>query len=276
MITRAGALWRTLNAEARWGLSILLVIIGLGLLVPLLSPFNPLTSAGDVFLPPGPPHLFGTDQLGRDVFTRAFAAVQLDILLALVGVSVPLVVGTLIGGIIGTTRNGLVAALWMMLIDAINAFPFIVILIGIVAMVGSGVQGMLIGLAAVNWARYARIARARALTIREADFIHATQVLGYSRRRVLLNHIMPNVSSETLAYGLSDFVIVIVAIAGLSFLGVGVRPPEPEWGAMMSDGRRFLARAWWITVFPGLILSITAIGVALLAQGVTGQARGER
>ena len=267
--------WRSLHGEARWGLGILLSVLLLGTLVPLLSPFNPLTGAGDPFMTPGIPYLFGTDHLGRDVFTRTFAAVRLDVVLALVGVSVPLVVGTLIGGVAGTTRNPLVSGAWMLIIDAINAFPFIVILIGIVAMVGSGVQGLLIGLALVNWARYARIARARALTLREADFIHATQVLGYSRARVLLRHILPNVSSETLAYALSDFVIVVVAIAGLSFLGVGVQPPAPEWGAMMSDGRRFLARAWWITVFPGLILSVTAIGVALLAQGVVGQQHGE-
>jgi peptide/nickel transport system permease protein len=111
--------------------------------------------------------------------------------------------------------------------------------------------------------------------VRNEDFIQATQVLGYSRIRVLLRHILPNVYSETLAYGLSDFVIVIIGVAGLSFLGVGVRPPAPEWGAMMSDGRLFLAQAWWITVMPGLALSFTAVGVALVAQGLVGRGVGE-
>jgi peptide/nickel transport system permease protein len=274
-MTLAGRAIKSLGAEARWGLGLLLAIVLLGTLVPLLSPYNPLTSAGDVFIPPSQAHLFGTDHLGRDVFTRTFAAAQLDIVLALLGVSIPLLTGTLLGGILGTTRNALVSTVWLMVIDAINAFPFLVIVIGIVAMVGSGVSGLIIGLAAVNWARYARIARARALQLRDADFIHATQVLGYSRGRVLLRHILPNVYSETLAYGLSDFVIVIIAIAGLSFLGVGVRPPEAEWGAMMSDGRRFLLRAWWITVFPGLVLSLTAVAVSLIAQSVASRARGE-
>ena len=267
--------WRNLNGESRWGLGILLTILLLGILIPRLSPFDPLRNAGDEFLRPGWPYLFGTDQLGRDVFTRTFAAVQLDLVLALIGVSVPLAIGTLLGGILGTTRNPVVAGIWLILIDAINAFPFIVIVIALVAVFGAGAQGLLLGLALVNWARYARIARARALTLREADFIQVTQVLGYSRLRVLWHHILPNVYAETLAYGLSDFVIVIIAIAGLSFLGVGVRPPEPEWGAMMSDGRSFLLRAGWITVFPGLILSVTAIGIALLAQGLVGRAQGE-
>lgn len=264
-----------LNREAGWGLGILALIIVLGVLIPLASPYNPLRSVGDVFIAPTLKHPFGTDHLGRDVLTRTFAAAQLDIALAFVGVTLPLLTGTLLGGVLGTTRNPLVSSLWLIIIDAINAFPFLVIVIGIVAMVGSGVTGLLVGLAAVNWARYARLARARALQLREADFVHATQVLGYSPVRVLVRHILPNVFSEALAYGLSDFVIVIIAIAGLSFLGVGVRPPEPEWGAMMSDGRRFLMQAWWITVFPGMILSLTALGVALLAQGLTGLAHNE-
>jgi peptide/nickel transport system permease protein len=266
---------RRLGAETVWGLGILALILVLGGVIPLLSPYDPLTSAGDTFVPPSAAHPFGTDHLGRDVFTRTFAAVRLDLTLAFIGVAGPLLIGTLVGGVLGTTRNPLVSGLWLVLIDAINAFPFLVIVIGIVAMLGSGVEGLVIGLIMVNWARYARIARARDLQLRDADFIHATQVLGYSRTRVLIRHILPNVYSETLAYALSDFVIVIIAIAGLSFLGVGVRPPEPEWGAMMSDGRRFLIRASWMTVYPGLILSITAIGVALLAQGLVRRARGE-
>jgi peptide/nickel transport system permease protein len=163
----------------------------------------------------------------------------------------------------------------MIIIDAINAFPFLVLVIAIVAIVGPGAQGLLIGLAAVNWARYAKIARARALTLREAEFVLATQVLGYSWMRVLLRHLLPNVYSETLAYGLSDFVVVIITISGLSFLGAGVRPPTAEWGAMMADGRLYLQTQWWMTVFPGLALTATAIGVALLAQGLVGRFAGE-
>jgi peptide/nickel transport system permease protein len=264
-----------LNRETQLGLVILLVVVALGLLVPYFSAYDPLAGASDVFLPPSLSHPFGTDHLGRDVMTRTFAATQLDLAMAFTGVAIPLLVGTLLGGVLGTTRNPIVSGLWLMVIDAVNAFPFLVIVIGIVAMVGSGVTGLLIGLAAVNWARYARLSRARALQLREADFIHATQVLGYSPVRVLLRHLLPNVYAEALAYGLSDFVIVIIAIAGLSFLGIGVRPPEPEWGAMISDGRRFMTQAPWIMVFPGLILSITAVGVALLAQGLTGRAQGE-
>ncbi len=143
-------------------------------------------------------------------------------------------------------------------------------------LLGSGLEGIVIALAMTNWARYGKLARTRALTLHEAEYIHATYVLGYSPLRVLLRHIVPNIYSTTLAYALSDFVIVIVTVAGLSFLGLGVRPPTPEWGSMMSEGRLFLASEWWLTVFPGLVLSITAIGVALLAEGVVRMTRGER
>ena len=267
--------WAWVRGEVGWGLAIIIPIVLLGLLVPFFSPHDPVSGT---LMPLSAPSLgspFGTDNLGRDVFTRTFAAAQLDIALALAGVVVPLLVGTLIGAVIGTTRVPAVSGIWTIVIEGINAFPFIVLVIAIVSIVGPGVQGVLIGLAMTNWARYARIARARALALREADFIAATEVLGYSRVRVLWRHILPNVYSETLAYALSDFVIVVLAVAGLSFLGIGVRPPAPEWGGMMSDGRLFLQRAWWITVFPGLALSLTAIGVSLIAQGIDRRARGE-
>jgi len=247
----------------------------MGLVIPMISPYSAISSAGEQFEPPGPRHLFGTDSLGRDVFVRTFAAAQLDLALALAGVTIPLLIGTIIGAMLGSTKAPLVSLLWQVVIDAINAFPFIVLLIGVLGIVGTGLQGLLIALLLTGWARYARVARTRALTLRDVEFVQATEVLGYSRARVLLGHFLPNIYSETLAYGLSDFVLVIITVAGLSYLGLGVRPPTPEWGAMMADGRLFLQRAWWITVFPGLALSVTAIGVALVAESVTSRAKGE-
>ena len=264
-----------LNNSTICGLAIVVVIVLLSIAVPLFSPYDPVASAGEALAVPSRAHFFGTDQLGRDVFTRTFASGRLDLMLALIGVSAPLLIGTLLGSVLGTTRSTLVAWLWLMLIDAINAFPFVVLVIAIVAIMGPGVTGLLIGLAAVNWARYARIARARALILRSSDFIEVTRVLGYSRLRVLVRHILPNAYSETIAYGLSDFVIVVLTVSALSFLGAGVRPPTPEWGAMMADGRVYLQTQWWITVFPGLALSLTAIGVALLAHGLVGRYAGE-
>ena len=265
----------SLNNEAWLGMGILVIMILLGILVPLLSPYDSLTSAGERLLPPGADYWFGTDQLGRDIFTRTFASTRLDIALALIGVSAPLFIGTILGAVLGMTRNVFVSWIWMTVIDAINAFPFLVLVIAIVAIVGPGVQGLLIGLAAVNWARYAKMVRIRTLTLKDSEFVQATKVLGYSKFRILFKHILPNVYPIAIAYGLSDFVVVIITIAGLSFLGAGVRPPTPEWGSMINEGRLYLQNQWWITVFPGLALSITASGVALLANGIMRRIEGE-
>ena len=266
---------KDLNHSTICGLAIVMMIVFLSIMVPLFSPYNPLVGVSEPLSAPSLSNFFGTDQLGRDVFTRTFASGRLDLMLALIGVAGPLFIGTLLGAILGTTRSSLVVWFWLMLIDAINAFPFIVLVIAIVAIMGPGVSGLLIGLTAVNWARYAKIARARALILRRSDFVEVTRVLGYSRIRVLVRHILPNVFSETIAYGLSDFVIVVLAVSALSFLGAGVRPPTAEWGAMMADGRVYLQTHWWITVFPGLALSLAAIGVALLAHGLVGRYAGE-
>jgi peptide/nickel transport system permease protein len=136
-----------------------------------------------------------------------------------------------------------------------------------VAVVGPGVTGVLSAILLTNWARYARIARARAIVVNKAEYVEALSLLGYSRPRIIFRHILPNTYTETMAYALSDFVIIVTTVAGLSFLGLGIRPPDPEWGSMMSEGRLFLTQAPWIVCFPGLALSLTATGVALLAGG---------
>jgi peptide/nickel transport system permease protein len=267
--------WRRANAEARWGAITVLVILALALFVPIISPYDTEASAADALLAPSLTHPFGTDQLGRDVFVRAFAAARLDIALALICVALPLVIGTAVGSLAGTTTARGVDAIWTAIVEAINALPFIVLAIAILSVLGSGIISLIAALTLTNWARYARLSRAKALALRTAPFIQATQVLGYSRLRVLRRHIVPNVIGESIAYGISDFVIVIVVISGLSFVGLGIRPPTPEWGAMMGDGRLFLQSHPWLILAPGLVLSVTAIAVAMLAQGLLRSARGQ-
>jgi peptide/nickel transport system permease protein len=267
--------WRTANAETRWGVLSVLVILALAVVVPIISPYDPDASVADAFLPPSVAHPFGADQLGRDVFVRVFAAARLDIALALICVALPLVIGTAIGSLAGTTTAAGVDAIWTVIVEAINALPFIVLAIAILSVLGGGTLSIIAALTLTNWARYARLSRAKALALRTAPFIQATQVLGYSRLRVLGRHIVPNVIGESIAYGVSDFVIVIVVVSGLSFIGLGIRPPTPEWGAMMGDGRLFLQAYPWLILAPGLVLSVTAIAVAMLAQGLLRSSRGQ-
>ncbi len=267
--------WRTANTETRWGLVLLLLIIALGVVVPIISPFDTESSVGPSLSPPSLTNLFGTDQLGRDVFVRAFSAARLDIALAFICVVLPLVIGTAIGSLAGTTTALGVDALWTVIVEAINALPFIVLAIAILSVLGTGTFSLIAALTLTNWARYARLSRTKALALRAAPFIEATRVLGYSRIRVLGRHIVPNVMGESIAYGISDFVIVIVVVSGLSFIGLGIQAPTPEWGAMMADGRLYLQTHPWLIVCPGIVLSITAIAVAMLAQGLLRATRGE-
>lgn len=267
--------WRSANGEARWGFVLILLIIVLGVVVPIISPFDTESSVGPSLSAPSLTHPFGTDQLGRDVFVRAFSAARLDIALALVCVVLPLVIGTAIGSLAGTTTALGVDALWTVIVEAINALPFIVLAIAILSVLGTGTFSLIAALTLTNWARYARLSRAKALALRAAPFVEATRVLGYSRARVLGRHIVPNVMGESIAYGVSDFVIVIVVVSGLSFIGLGIQPPTPEWGSMMADGRLYLQTQPWLIVCPGLVLSITAIAVAMLAQGLLRSTRGE-
>ena len=267
--------WRQLNAESRWGMVILALILVLSVSVPLLSPNDPYSFVDLPLQVPSAALPFGTDHLGRDLLVRVFAAARLDIALAILGVSVPIVIGTFIGTLAGTTRNRIAETLWDGLVNALTAFPEIILVLGIVAMVGADIRGLLIAIWVSRWAQYARIARAKSLTLRDAEFVQAAHVLGYSQLRILTRHIMPNVFSEALAYALSDFIFIIVIIGGLSFLGLGVRPPTPEWGAMLAEGRLYLRTEPWLILFPGFFLSLTAVGVTLLARGLERISKGE-
>jgi peptide/nickel transport system permease protein len=202
----------------------------------------------------------GLDQLGRDVMTRVFAAVPIDIGIAFLGVAIPLVIGTVVGILLALAKNKYFKSIVSSLIDGINAFPLLIIAIAMVAFLGPGLFNVVIILTIMSWARYARIARTRAVVVLQQNYIEATKLMGYSRRRVIGKHISPNVSSESLAYALSDFILVIIIVSGLSFLGLAARPPTAEWGSMIADGRTFLGEAWWLTVFPGLALCWAATG----------------
>lgn len=262
-----GDRWSRLPPRVRAGLLIICALVVLSFVVPLISPYDAQRGTGtDPLTAPSTQHLLGTDHLGRDVLLRTFVAARLDLLLAAVGVSLPLVMGTLIGSMIGSTRIRLVQYLGEVAIEGINAFPTLIVVIALIAAFGPGASSILVALFLTAWARYAKVARGRALTIRELGYLQVARGLGYSWPRILAVHVAPNVFPTTISYAVSDFVIVILAIAGLSFLGAGVQPPTPEWGAMMSEGRLYLAQASWIALGPGILLSITAIAVSLVAS----------
>jgi peptide/nickel transport system permease protein len=250
------------------GIFMLVSLLLMGILVPLLSPYNAVDSVDLPFMSPSSTYWFGTDSLGRDVFVRVFSAVYLDLGVAFLGVIIPFAIGTVVGIGLAVSRSKALNGFVGSLIDGINAFPLLVLAIALIALLGPGLQSVVIALSLTNWARYARLSRTRALVVKQQGYIEATQTLGYSKRRVLFKHLVPNVSSETTAYGLSDLILVVLLIAGLSFLGLGAQPPTPEWGAMISDGRPTLQIAWWPVIFPGVALCWAGVSLSFIAEGL--------
>ncbi len=250
------------------GVLIIVAILILGFVVPQFGPYGAFARVASSNAPPSLAHPFGIDNLGRDILTRSFAATHLDVEVAVIGVLIPLLVGTVVGALAATTDIPGVRGLIGLLIDGINAFPFLILALGVIAVVGTGVVGLIIAIALTSWARYAKLARTRAAVLRDLDFVAALRLLGYGRTRIVIRHILPNCFSETAAYGVSDFTLVILTVAALSFLGAGVKPPTPEWGSMMADGRIYLQSAPWLLVGPGIILTITAFGVSLIGEAL--------
>lgn len=271
---RAVAWFKALPKTGRAGVVIIVMIVILGFVVPALSPYSTTELVTVLNAPPSLAHPFGGDNLGRDIFTRSFAAAQVDVIVAVVGVLIPLLIGTIVGALASTTDVRIVRGVIGLLIDAINAFPFLVLALGVIAVIGTGIVSVVMAIALTSWARYAKLARTRAAVLRDLDFVSALRLLGYGRTRITIRHILPNCFSETAAYGVSDFTLVILTVASLSFLGAGIRPPTPEWGSMMADGRIYLQSAPWLLVGPGIILTITAFGVSLIGEALKEQTRG--
>jgi peptide/nickel transport system permease protein len=209
-------------------------------------------------------HPFGTDDLGRDVLSRTLAATWLDLGLALGVTAVSVLIGLIVGSLAGYA-GGWTERIFMRLVDVVIGFPYVVFVLAVVAIMGPGVTSLVIAIVGFNWALYARLARAEMLVLRGTPFVQAAQTLGYSHRRVVLRHALPNLLRPVVVYSMSDVVGVILLIASLSFLGLGVRPPTPEWGAIIASGQSFLTVAWWISTLPGMVVAL--VGLAFVTIG---------
>lgn len=225
--------------------------------------------------PPGAAHWFGTDNVGRDVFSRTVHGARLALYIGLVGVIAPLVIGLAIGLVAGYF-GGWVDAVFMRLADITFAFPFFVLVLAIVAILGPGIGNYFIALALVGWIAYARLVRARAQVLRSADFVLAERTLGFSHAYILRRHVLPNAVSPIAVYAMTDVVLVILFGASLGFLGLGAQPPTAEWGVMIADGSAYISTAWWISFFPGLAMVLLGTGFALIGDGLARVLRIER
>lgn len=236
---------------------------------PLVVPYDPLASNTDVALkPPSAAHWFGTDQLGRDIFSRVVAATRLDFTIAVASVALVFLLGGL-AGVAAGFFGGWVDTLVGRVADTIMAFPLFVLAMGIVAALGNSVTNIVIATAIINFPLYARVARAEANIRREAGFVQAARLSGNSEWRLLLTQIVPNIMPIMAVQMSLTMGYAILNAAGLSFIGLGVRPPTPEWGIMVAEGASFIVSGeWWIAFFPGLALMMAVFCFNLLGDGV--------
>ncbi|WP_250472171.1 nickel transporter permease [Caballeronia sp. GAFFF1] len=267
---RAYRRWRRFsgNPLSMLGLVILIVLVVAAAVGPLLVTQDPLRQVlADRLMPPGAAHWFGTDQLGRDILSRLVHGSRLTLSIAMLVVVLVVPIGLLIGTVAGYC-GGFVDTVLMRLTDVALAFPKIVLALAFAAALGPGVLNAVIAISITAWPPYARLARAESLRLAQADFIHAARLAGASHTRILLRYIVPLCSSSVIVRATLDMAGIILAVAGLGFLGLGAQPPSPEWGYMVASGRNVLLDAWWVATIPGLAILAVSLAFNLLGDGL--------
>lgn len=255
------------------GFGVLLAFVVAAYLVPAVSGIDPTAQHLDQRLvAPSGAHLFGTDDLGRDVFVRSMAAARVDLPLAVLGALIPAIIGCVLGLVAGYAGR-LVDTVVMRLGDILQSLPSYIFLIIVAFIVGPGVAAFLIAAAVISWVIYARLIRSQVLVLRELDYVHAARLSGLGAPRVLLRHVLPNALPQVIVYLAADAVLSLTFLAGLSFLGLGIPEPTPEWGLMIRSGTLFLGTSWWLSTFPGLMIVLTGGALALVSDGLDERGR---
>lgn len=267
-----GDAWRRLkrSSNARVGMAIMLIFVFLGVVIPFVDPYNPRIDSDLVnrLKPPSAQHLFGTDDQGRDLFRRVLHGANISLRVGIAAVALSLVLGSAIGLVAGFF-GGLTDNLAMRTMDIMLSFPATLLAIGIVATRGPGLDNTMLAIGVVNIPRYARLVRSTTLSIKEQDYVMAAHSIGVKPQRIIWRHIFPNSLSPIIVQSTLSIATAIIEAAALGFLGLGAQPPTPEWGAMLSDGYKYLTiGAWWVLLFPGLAIMLTVLGFNLLGDGL--------
>ena len=261
--------YKNFNTNLKIGIIIFFIILLIGLFAPFLTQYDPFyQDYNSLLLPPSFNHWFGTDNYGRDIFTRVIYATRLDLQIGFYTTYVPLIYGVMIGAYSGYF-GGSIDTIMMRLTDTAMAFPFLILIIFILSILGPGIQNIYIAVFLVAWTMYARLVRAEMLVEKNKDYIVAAQVLGFGTNRIIFKHAMPNIITSCIIFSMFDFVLNILLVSGLSFLGLGVQPPIPEWGAMVAEGRDFILNAWWISTLPGFFILLTGFSLCLIGDGLS-------
>ncbi|WP_078547766.1 nickel transporter permease [Litchfieldia alkalitelluris] len=250
------------------GFVLVLFIVFMALFAPLIAPHDPLeVNIANKLQPPSGEHFFGTDEVGRDIFSRIIFGARISLKVGLLVVILSFPLGTLLGAIAGYF-GGMIDQFIMRTTDIFLSFPGIILAMSIAAALGPSIENVLMALAFVWWPWYTRIVRSSVLSIKNSEFIESAKALGANPFRILFKEVLPNSIAPASIQASLDLGFVILAAAGLSFIGLGAQPPSPEWGAMLSSSRETLREAWWAATFPGLAILFTVLGFNLLGDGL--------
>ncbi|MGH1523927.1 ABC transporter permease [Leifsonia sp. L25] len=264
------------NRSLMAGIVVIGLLILMAILAPVIAPYDPIKQdLENALASPGPAHWLGTDKYGRDVLSRLIWGARVDLRIGFLAVIIPFVIGSTLGGLAGYF-GGWFDAVVMRIVDIFFAFPFYVMVIVLVFVLGTGEASIYLAIAAVSWVSYAKIVRGEVLVAKRQDWVAAAKLGGMSDTRILVRHIGPNVLSQAIIYGTSDVVMDIMAIVTLGYLGLGIAPPTPEWGSMILDGQEFITTHWEQSTIPGLMVVVVSLGMSWLGDGLSDLLNPER
>ena len=247
---------------------ILVISLVMAIWPTLFAPYDPnLFDYNALLAPPSWDHPFGTDSFGRDVLSRVIHAYTIDMQIAIFATVGPFVIGTLVRAFIGYV-GGFWEALFGRLVDATVTFPFLVLVIAIVSVLGPGLGNMYVAVGIVGWVFYARLVASEIKVQKRLDYADAGRVMGYTPMRIVFRHLLPNAITPAIVYWMTDMALAILLGSSLGYLGLGAQPPAAEWGVQIADGKNFMNTAWWISVFPGVAIVLTGLGFSLAGDGV--------
>ena len=267
-------------ARPRWTLLAGTILLGLLIVVAFFpqafAPYDPLAfDYAAIMQAPSAAHPFGTDNFGRDMLSRVIWATRIDLQIAIFSTLFPLLFGTIIGTLTGY-YGGWLDAVFGRLVDLTITFPFLVIVIAIIAVLGPGLFNMYIAVSMVGWVFYAQLVRAEIRVQKQSDYAAAARVLGYTEMRLIFRHLLPNSISPVIIYWMTDMALAILLGSSLGYLGLGAQPPTAEWGVIIAEGKNFMSTAWWISVFPGIAIVFAGVTFSLLGDGLADLLRRRR
>lgn len=256
------------NRLALFGGSVVLTLLAISLLAPLISPYDPSAiNAWKVLSAPSMQHWFGTDELGRDVLSRILYGSRVSLKVGFVAVGIAVSIGTVVGLVSGY-YSGLVDATLMRLVDIMLCFPAFFLILAIITFLEPSIWYIMMVIGLTGWMGVARLVRAETLSIREMDYVLAARCIGCSNTRIIFRHILPNAISPVLVSATLGIAGAILTESALSFLGIGVQPPTPSWGNILTSGKDYIEFAWWLSLFPGLAILVTVLAYNLLGEGI--------